>query len=402
MRTPSPILSVLAMALTACADPSFGPGTESAGSRANAADFPHGSAAVYWNGVARDLVVKHRANAFQAIRGYALLSVAQYNAAIAAERGTPGSIHAVERAAVTGASVAALAYVFPTEAAALETLADDFLAASDGPAGPPRDDATGEALGRAAAALVVARARTDGFSAPWTGTVPTGPGLWFSTTVPPSPPAGPLLGQMKPFLLASGSQFRPPPPPAFGSPEFEAALDEVRQIAATRTAEQDRIAKFWAMPAGTYQPPGYWNEEAARLAVRYRLGERNAAHLLALMNMVGMDAIIATHDAKFAFWLIRPTQADPAISLAVGLPNFPSYPSNHATLSAGMAAILVAAFPAERARLDALADEAALSRLLAGIHYRFDNEAGLRLGRRIAAWALEHDVVGHQPFELAP
>jgi membrane-associated phospholipid phosphatase len=402
MRTPALVLSTLAVALTACADPPTGPATDVAARRSSAADSPHGGAAVHWNGVARGLVAKYGANAFQAIRGYALLSVAQYNALMAAERGTTGSIHAYERAAVAGASVVVLGYLFPAEASALEAMADGLLVAPGHPAARPSDDATGEAIGRAAAELIVARARTDRFSAPWTGTVPTGPGLWFSSAVPPAAPAGPLLGQMKPFLLASGGQFRPPPPPAHGSPEFAAALAEVRAIADARTPEQDRIAKFWAFPAGTYQPPGYWNEEAATLAVRYRLGERRTAHVLALMNMVGMDALIATHDAKFVYWLIRPSQADPMIRLAVGLPNFPSYPSNHATLSSGMAAILAAAFPAEAGRLDALAAEAALSRLLGGIHYRFDNETGLRLGRTIAAWALEHDVVGHRPFELAP
>lgn len=398
MRVHPLILPALALTLVACSDPPSAP-VEPAVRGGSDAALPHRGAAVHWNGVARDLVVRNRANAFVAIRGYALLSLAQYHAVIAAERGSTGSIHALERAAVTGASAAVLAYVFPAEAAAVEEMADAYLASGSEPGRP---QSHGEAIGRAAADLVLARAATDRFTAPWTGTVPTGAGLWFSSAVPPAPPAGATLGQMKPFVLETGSQFRPPPPPAFGSPEFVAALDEVRQVAVARTPEQDAVAKFWAFPLGTYQPPGYWNEEAARLVVRYRLDERRAAHALALMNMVGMDALIATHDAKFAYWLIRPTQADPTITLAVGLPNFPSYPSNHATLSAGMAAILAATFPAERSRLTALADEAANSRLLAGIHYRFDNDTGLRLGRRIATWALEHDVVGHRPFELAP
>ena len=201
-------------------------------------------------------------------------------------------------------------------------------------------------------------------------------------------------------MLLHGSQFRPPPPPAFGSPEFLAGLAEVRQISDTRTPGQDALAKYWNFPAGTYTPPGYWNEEAARLAVQYHLGERETAHLLALMNMVGFDCIVAAHDAKYFYWLLRPSQADPGITLSIGLPNFPSYPSNHAAISAGMARILGERFQPERSRLDALADEAALSRVYGGIHYRFDGEAGLTLGRAIAAWALAHDVNGHEPFPL--
>jgi membrane-associated phospholipid phosphatase len=240
----------------------------------------------------------------------------------------------------------------------------------------------------------------DNFFAPWSGTVPVGPGLWFSTTTPPTPPGGVLFGKAKTYFLLSGDQFRPPPPPAFGSPEFLAALAEVRQISDTRTPEQDAIAKFWAMPVGTYAPSGYWNEQAALLAVQYHLDERRIAHALALMNMVGFDAIVASHDAKFTYWFIRPTQADPGITLAVALPNFPSYSSNHAALSGGMARILAAIFPAEAARLDALADQAAMSRLYAGIHYRFDDDAGLLLGRTIAAFALSLDVNGHESFVL--
>ena len=209
-----------------------------------------------------------------------------------------------------------------------------------------------------------------------------------------------MVGQARTFFLASGSQFRPAPPPEFGSPAFNAALAEVRQIADTRTAEQTAIAVFWNLPAGTHQPPGYWNELASTLAVERHLNERETAHTIALMNMVSFDAIVASHEAKYFYWLVRPSQADAGIVLPIGLPNFPSYPSNHAAISAAMARVLADRFPSERVRLDALADEAALSRILGGIHYRFDGEAGLALGRTIAAYALERDVKGHQPFVL--
>lgn len=204
-----------------------------------------------------------------------------------------------------------------------------------------------------------------------------------------------MWGQMKPYFLLSGDQFRPPPPPAFGSPEFLAALAEVRQIADTRTAEQDRIAKFWAANG-----PGFYNVQATTLAVQYRRTERETAHMLALMNMTAFDCIIVSHDAKFYYWLLRPNMADPLIKLAIPQPNFPSYTSNHAVISAGMMTILGASFPSERERLDSLALEAATSRIYAGIHYRFDSEVGLALGRTVAGWALAHDVNGHEPFVL--
>ena len=388
MRSTLMILPALAIAMGACAESSAPPAPSAA--RLVWPSSPGSS--VYWNGVARGLVAKYNANAFVAIRGYAILSLAQYNAVVAAEREGPGPKPSV-RAAVSRASAAALAYVFPAEAQALDVLADGFVSAATHPG---EDAAAGDAIGQSAADAVVARAMNDRFFAPWTGTVPTGPGKWFSAT----PPAGAMIGHAEPFFLDAGDQFRPPPPPAYGSQAYLDALAEVRQISDTRTPAQIASARFWALPAGTYQPPGYWNDEASKLIVQYDLRERRATHLLALMNMTSFDAIIASHDAKFAYWLLRPAMADPAITLAVGMPNFPSYPSNHATISSAMAMILARQFPAESERLEALAAEAAMSRLLGGIHYRFDNEAGLALGKQVAAWALAHDVVGNKPFPL--
>ena len=207
-----------------------------------------------------------------------------------------------------------------------------------------------------------------------------------------------MWGQAKTYFLLSGDQFRPPPPPAFGSPEFLAALAEVRRIADTRTTEQDRVAKFWAANG-----PGYYYGQATTLAVKYRRTERETAHL-ALMNMTAFDCVVASHDTKFFYWLLRPIMADPLIKLAIPMPNFPSYASNHAVISAGMMRVLGTSFPPEAERLDSLAEEAALSRIYAGIHYRFDsdNDEAYRvsaiLGRTIGRYALNHDAVGHNAF----
>jgi hypothetical protein len=398
MRRHSLLSCTLAVVAGACTDPPLAVESLDAPSAvtARAVHFWESNAAVYWNGVARELVAANRLNALQAIRAYAIVTVAQYNAAVAAEDGKARGDHLSVHAAISAASVAALSYIHPAEAQPLETRLDQYLAQEGWPGEHHANAASGEAIGRAIAAEVVARAQGDGFFAPWTGTIPAGPGKWFSAT----PPAGPTIGQAKTFFLTSGSQFRPAPPPAFGSAEFNAALAEVRQISDTRTQEQRDLAVFWNFPVGTYQPPGYWNELASTLAVERRLDECETAHTMALMNMVAYDALVAAHEAKYFYWLIRPSQADPDIALPIGLPNFPSYPSNHAAVSAGMARVLADRFPSDRQRFDALADEAALSRVYGGIHYRFDGEVGLTLGRAVAAWALAHDVRGHAPFVL--
>lgn len=248
-------------------------------------------------------------------------------------------------------------------------------------------------IGRRIGAKAVELARSDRFNTPWTGTVPTGPGIWYSSTDPPTPPVLPLLGQVQPFFMGGGAQFRPVPPPAFGSTAFNEAVAEVRRVADTRTARQDSIAKFWALGTGTLIA-GFWNSTAADLIERNRLDEREAAHALALMNTAAMDGLIACADAKYTYWLLRPTRADPAISLAIGLPNFPSYPSNHACFSGAAAYVLGALFPGEEQRLAGMAYDAAISRVFGGIHYRFDGDVGLQIGRSVTELALGADRQG--------
>ncbi len=200
--------------------------------------------------------------------------------------------------------------------------------------------------------------------------------------------------------LTTASQFRPPPPPAFGSPAFLAALAEVRQIADTRTAEQTAIAKFWALPGGYIVAQAYNNQVATGLITEFHLDERRAAHALALLNMAVMDAFIACHDAKYTYWLLRPSMADPGIKPAIGLPNHPSYPSNHACVTGASMAVLGALFPSRADELWALAEEAGISRIYGGIHYRFDMDAGLTLARQVSDWSIAHDINGHVPFPI--
>ncbi|HET8623986.1 MAG TPA: vanadium-dependent haloperoxidase [Gemmatimonadales bacterium] len=358
-------------------------------------------ATVRWNTIAREETRSGVLNVFTGARMLTYLSLAQYNAAVAALKANDRGEHPSIAAAVGGASVALLsaAPFFPARAAFFEAQLDAQEAGPRWPGEAHRDFAAGEALGRQIAAAVLASAATDGFTPSNAGvTVPVCPGCWFSA--PGLLPAFPRLGEMRPFFLTSGSQFRPPAPPAFGSPALLAALAEVRQVSDTRTPEQDASAKFWARPNGFAVIPANNYQVATELIVQHHLSEVRAAHTLALMGMASMDAFIACHDAKYTYWLFRPSQADPGITLSVPLPNFPSYPSNHACVSGASMAVLASLFPSEASRLNGLADEAALSRLLGGIHYRFDNNTGLVLGRRVAAWALAHDVSGHAAYAL--
>jgi hypothetical protein len=356
-------------------------------------------ASITWNQIARDyvaaLVVKPGQTAN--LRAFAYLSLAQYQAALAtsagddpeiadAESDAGRDVHPSVRGAVAGASAAVLEYMFPDGMAAFEA---DVTAQSAQAASPEEKSdqfTAGIALGRAIGANVVASAKTDGFDAVWTGTVPVGPGLWIGTN-----PILPLLGQMRPFYMTSGSEFRPPPPPAFGSAEFLAALAEVRQISDTRTPEQLAIAQKWAATTGSLVA-GLWNTLVANDIATHQLGERQATHALMLTNTAAMDAGIACHDGKYTYWFIRPWQADPMITTPIGRPNHPSYPSDHACASGAYAYVLGGLFPPEKGMWAATADEAGESRIFGGIHYRFDKNAGLKIGRQVSDLALAIDA----------
>ncbi|MFN0158602.1 MAG: phosphatase PAP2 family protein [Bacteroidota bacterium] len=304
-------------------------------------NYWNSGACIRWNEIARCLVIKNGTPPPRASRVYALLSVAQYDALIATwhnkyrfNRPSPEKIDKriiplvtrlnapafpSEHASVAAASAAVLAYLYPSESDSLQ-MKKNAHEESRLWAGVnwASDIAAGDTLGRQVAQQVIAYARTDRSDAVWTGTVPTGPGIWFSSARPPQAPLLPLWGSVKPWLMMSGSQFRPTAPPAFGSADFNAALAEVKSYSVNRTGEQLRIAQFWADGAGTYTPPGHWNDIACNLIAGRRLNDLRTARALALMNMAIMDAGISCWDAKYTYWLLRPSQADSTITLPIG------------------------------------------------------------------------------------
>lgn len=341
-------------------------------------------AAVQWNVLARDFVAKYRTD--PSARPYALLSAAQYAATLSVRETVAATCPSV-RSAVRTASSDVLTYLYPAESLTIRSRALAQLAADSVHGITIESRVAGETVGRIAAAPVLARARVDGVSAVWTGTVPTAPGSWRSSGAP----ATPMLGQMLPWILTTGSEFRPAAPPAFGSAAFDQALTEVKSIASTRTSAQSALALQWALGGGTFRTQGYWNLVASDLVAGARQSEYGSAHTLALLNLAMNDASIACFDAKYTYYLLRPSQADPAITLPLSLPNHPSYPSSHSCTSGAAAEVLGTVFPAEATRLRATSSDISLSRLYGGIHYRFDLDTGSALGARVARRAIERD-----------
>jgi membrane-associated phospholipid phosphatase len=380
----------------ACSDPGTAPSGALDGLAAQkVSQVAAAPSSIGWQAQARALVGANNMSPLAATRVYAALSIAQYHAVL----GTPDSDHddqlpangvgaggrsALEarRGAVAGASARVLSFLFPAAAGALNQRAQ-----AEGEVGPGNvhpDFTKGFAIGDSAGAAMVEHLRTDRFTAPWTGTIPVGPGMWTAN----GPPAGPTFAGVEPYLLSSSAQFRPPPPPAFNSPAFLTDLAEIRTLSDTRTPAQTALALFWNFPTGTFTPPGYWNLTASNYAEAFGLNERATTRVLALTGAAMMDAMIGCWDAKYFYWTLRPSQADGLITMTFGLPNHPSYPSGHSCVSAAAATVLKELFPERATELDRWVAEAGLSRMYAGIHYRFDITAGQNLGQAVARWVL--------------
>ena len=121
------------------------------------------------------------------------------------------------------------------------------------------------------------------------------------------------------------------------------------------------------------------------LEYRATIDPPTSARLLAALNIAYLDAAIACFDAKYAYWYIRPSQLDPALKPVFPPPNHPSYPAAHGCLSAAAVDSAGAGIPARSgAASSAGRTRPAEARIWAGIHYRFDVEAGQTLGRQVA------------------
>lgn len=384
--------------LLACAEPTTAPAAPS-GPDATLTPFDTELLSPQWQQRGRALVGANGIGPAGAGRVYAALSVAQYRAVLAADAqqdhqddrhghplGAGGrNRYEMHRGAVSGASAEVLGFLFPASAAALElqVIADADPAVGRMHPGFERGLIIGRAVGRD----MVEHLQNDGANLPWTGTVPVGPGYW----IPSGPPAGANLGGVTPYVVNSTSQFRSPAPPAFGSPAFLADLAEVLTISQNRTAQQTAIAQAWASAGAPSTPLGYWNLTAAAYIEEAGLTERAAVRVFAVTHAAQFDAQLTCFESKYHYFVPRPNQVEPLISLVIGQPNYPAYPSGHACISSSAAHVLAHFFPDHAAELADLVEEAGVSRIYGGIHYRFDIDAGQLLGRAVADWAIEHE-----------
>ena len=236
------------------------------------------------------------------------------------------------------------------------------------------------------------------------------------------PALAPQWGQVTPWGMISAAQFLPPAPPAVGSAEYAAAFNEVKALGDTnstmRTADETLYAHFWAdVPGHSVTPPGHWDEIAEHVSLQRHLDLDQNAHLFGLLNIGLADAAINCWDAKYVYNYWRPVTAirdarasqinpanssDPNWTPLWNTPNFPSYSSGHSTFSGTAEVVLSSVFGSHLrftigsddmpgysrsfSSFAQAASEAGESRVVGGIHFQFDNQAGLSAGRSIGQY----------------
>jgi membrane-associated phospholipid phosphatase len=379
-----------------------------------------------WLQMAMQFVSQAEKNPPLSSRNYALVSVAMYDAVIAAWHykylydvdpptgvdtlvpAGPDPSYPSEHAAIAGAASRILAHLYPNQPALRLDQAADDAAQSRVLAGTntPSDVAAGLDLGRAVADKVIAYAKADGSDRPWDGNRPRGigrgPAYWEPPPGSASPPVAPMAATWKPWVLSTNSQFRPGPPPAYNSPEFRAAGQELIDIQKNLTPEQQRIAKYWEGAEGTSLPAGVVNEtytQDLREAATHsdpakRMTIPESARAYALMNIAMADGGISVWDAKFTYWNPRPengirdTGLDRNWKPHLPTPRFPAYPSGSAGYAGAAQAVMTGIFPEKAELFKARAMEQAESRLYAGIHWRYD-AVSIEGGRQIGQLVLE-------------
>jgi hypothetical protein len=320
------------------------------------------------------------------------------------------SRRASTQAAADQAAHDVLISIYPAFAASLDSeLQQDLEQIPYG-----QDKVDGIEVGEAVAASILALRSTDGSAVTLPPFMPTTQPGSYQLTPPNFAPADFIQwAHVTPFALAHANEFRPGPPPEIASDEYTRSFVEVKSLgfinSATRTPDQTQIGQFWN---GNIQD--FWNEIAQTAALEHHLDLAQSAHLFALLNISLADTVIAFFDAKYTYNLWRPvtaiqmaaidnnpeTEPDPGwLPLSTKTAPDPSYPGAHSAISAAAAEVLrldlgdrmtfdvtsesLAGVTRHFTNFSEAADEAGLSRIYAGQHFRFDHIAGKRLGRQV-------------------
>jgi len=396
-----------------------------------------------WNVIAQNHAITLRPTAHGQTRGIAMVQGAVYDAVNAIDRGHQPyllNVNAVgampwasaDAAIATAAHHVLVALVAPAQVAGLDTAYQATLAGvPDG-----MSEQEGVRVGAAAAAAMLGARATDGFVAPFDFSLVIGsdPGDWRPLTPTALDPDA-WVGNLKPFLIESPSQFRSKGPNALTSEKYAKEFDEVKSLGAlnstTRTADQTTAAIFWQ-----FAPAVLWNRVTREVSASSELDMVDEARLLAMVNLAAADGAISCWNDKWFWHFWRPRAAiqeaandgnpntigDPSweplfhpstqTTSPLATPPFPDHPSGHGCVSGGVLNTLREFFgtdkiafdvhsgrfpvgdPRETRHFDRFSEalqEIIDARVWGGIHFRTADVQGAVIGRKVARYIRKHD-----------
>jgi hypothetical protein len=322
------------------------------------------------------------------------------------------------QAAVAAATQTILDHYLPDQESTVDGEYNAYLTPLTG------DVADGVALGEAAANDIIELRTGDGLNAatPSYGQIgPILPGQW--QLQPGQAVQTPWLATFRPFLLERPNQFRAQPPPALTSTQYAKDLNETEAYGALnstiRTPEQTAIAFFWVG-----NNINQYNLAMQSVVAQHGMDLVDAAHLLAMGEIVTTDAGIACFDSKFFYQFWRPitairnadkdgnpdTTADPSWQALLGVPGHPEYPSQHGCFTSAFSDALAAALHTQHIdvtmpggqngssvltttqhfdNVDDIQSQVIDARVWLGFHFRNSVEQGNKLGNKVAGWELK-------------
>jgi hypothetical protein len=322
-----------------------------------------------------------------------------------------GDPAASQDAAAATAAYQVLLQHFPAQKSALE---ESYMLAMAGIADERAREA-GRLIGEQAAKAAMAAGGIDPAIVQEPYRPRAAPGEWIATGLPQIEP---YMSAFRPWVIPSAAALRPPPPPALTSAVWARDYEEVRRLGGRTSSERTPLQSLIARYRQAFD-----TAPAMRLAADAP-GRRPVqnARMFAIYQMAFDDAALAMVAAKFHYNYWRPitairngaadgndaTAADPAWVPLLPTPNFPEYPCGHCTVAGAIAEVMSAEVgqrPATGVRIssqvfptsvvqvlpswDEWARQVSDSRMYGGVHYRFSNEAGEQIGRRVARMVLD-------------
>jgi hypothetical protein len=319
-------------------------------------------------------------------------------------------------AATVAAAHRALVALHPEAAANLALERSSSLAAiSDGPG-----KSAGITAGETAADAILALRANDGWNAVVPYTPAISPGYWRPTPPDFRPAAFAQWGDVTRFAIDEGARFRVDPPPPIHTGKYAADYEEVKElggvISAVRPVDRADVARFYA----AVLPMPLWPAAARQASLAQGKTLPENAREFAWLAMAVCDSLIASMRMKYHYNYWRPVSAirdgaldgnsktvpDSSWESFVFTPPYPSYPGNHASAAGAARAVLEHVYGPDGHTITLtssavpdvvlqysswkeITDDIDDARIYGGVHFRFDQEAGARLGRQVGAHILQ-------------